>query len=200
MARRSTTFTNASQPPTTSQAYPSNQGNANKVGWVIALVISVIILTVLAISIGVVVFSYATQQTKTSKSTTIPSLPQIIFTSNLTASSTPLPTSAESSTPAMPTFTIHENAFCRRGPDVSFPETTGIPKGDTVEIKGVSQDGFWYYVYWKQFNVNCWVAVSTGQMNGDSQGVPVLASPDTPTPKTNPKPLPTQKTTPTLLP
>jgi outer membrane lipopolysaccharide assembly protein LptE/RlpB len=81
-----------------------------------------------------------------------------------------------------PTFTLNENAFCRKGPDTSFPDVTAIPKGNTVDIQGVSQDGFWYFVFWKQFDAKCWVAAPAGQANGALQGIPVLVSQDTPTP------------------
>ena len=91
-------------------------------------------------------------------------------------------------TPASPTFTLNENAFCRKGPDTSFPDITAIPKGDTVDIQGVSEDGFWYFVFWKQFDAKCWVAAPAGQASGALQGIPVLVSPDTPTPPPVPEP------------
>jgi hypothetical protein len=102
---------------------------------------------------------------------------------------TPVPSVIPSPTSANPTFTLNENAFCRIGPDVSFKDVTGITKGETVDIQGVSQDGFWYFVFWKKFNVKCWVAAPTGQANGNVQGVLVIVSPDTPTP--SPEPIPT---------
>jgi hypothetical protein len=100
-----------------------------------------------------------------------------------TSSSTLTPTSTQTPTAANPTFTLNENAFCREGPDKSFGDVTAIPKGDTVDIQGVSQDGFWYFVFWRDFNVKCWVAAHAGQANGNLQGIPVLVSPDTATPK-----------------
>ncbi|MCL4530125.1 MAG: SH3 domain-containing protein [Chloroflexi bacterium] len=209
IARRPTAYTNVSQPSSAaaSQAYASSQGSTSKVGWIIALAVGVVVLSVLAASVGMVILSYATPPTKTTVPTltSAPALPQIIFTTTPTSTpvsvSTTTATTAASSTPSIPTFTLHENAFCRKGPDISFPDVTAIPKGDIVEIQGVSQDGFWYFVFWRQFNVKCWVAAATGQTNGNSQGVPVLASPNTPTPKPTIVHLPTQPpSTPTLLP
>src|SRR5258706_868770 len=102
---------------------------------------------------------------------------------------TPTPTPAAASAP---TFTLTKNAFCRKGPDVSFPDVDAILKGETVDILNVSEDGFWYYVYWKQKNAKCWVAASAGQANGQLQGVQVLIGPATLTPTPAPfEPSPT---------
>jgi hypothetical protein len=90
-------------------------------------------------------------------------------------------------TPASPIFTLNENAFCRKGPNTSFPDITAIPKGGTVDIQGVSEDGFWYFVFWKDFNVKCWVAAPAGQTRGNMSGVRVLAGPNTPTPTATPR-------------
>ena len=89
-------------------------------------------------------------------------------------------------TASTPTFALVENAFCRIGPDISFADITAIPKGETVDIQGVSEDGFWYFVFWGQFNTRCWIAARTGQIAGDLTGVPVLASPLTSTPSPTP--------------
>jgi len=93
-------------------------------------------------------------------------------------SETPTPTLV-----APPTFTLKKNAFCRKGPDMSFPDVTAIPKGDTVDILNVSEDGFWYFVYWQKFNEKCWVGTSTGDPAGDITGLKVLAGPALPAPE-----------------
>ena len=113
--------------------------------------------------------------------------PVITFTPTLVITSTP----TSPPTSAVPTFTLIENAFCRKGPDVSFPDITALPKGETVDIKGVSEDGFWYYILWAKFNTECWLAAPAGQTNGNLQGVPVLVSPGTATPPPAKKPKPT---------
>ncbi len=114
--------------------------------------------------------------------------PVITLTPTLVITFTP--TSLPAAT--KPTFTLIENAFCRTGPDVSFPDVTALPKGETAEIRGVSEDGFWYYIFWAKFNTQCWIAAPAGQTSGDLQGVPVLVSPqtvtDTPAPGKKPKP------------
>ena len=109
--------------------------------------------------------------------------PVATFTPTLVSTSTSTPTPTATPTSAGPTFTLIENAFCRKGADISFPDVTAIPKGETVDIQGVSEDGFWYFVLWQKFNANCWVAVHAGQVNGNVQGVPVLVSPPTATPR-----------------
>jgi hypothetical protein len=116
----------------------------------------------------------------------------------LPGSPTPSVTSLPTLTPtlATPVFIFNENTFCRQGPSVIFLDVTAIPKGDTVDIRGVSQDGFWYFVFWKRLNASCWVAASTGQASGDLSGVPVLVSP--PTPTSSPTRRPTSRPSPTL--
>jgi hypothetical protein len=102
-----------------------------------------------------------------------------------------------------PTFTLKENAFCRKGPDMSFPDVTAVLSGETVDILNVSEDGFWYFIYWKKFDAKCWVATGTGDVNGDVTGLKVLIGPALPEPKVPPKPgLPPSPVVPTkpLLP
>jgi hypothetical protein len=130
--------------------------------------------------------------------TTAPSSPPVIvvitgtsaFTSTpapaATITLTPAPTdtltNTPSPTPSVPSFTLIKNAFCRKGPDVSWPDVTGIVLGETVTIQGVSEDGFWYFVYLPRYKVKCWVAAPTGLASGDLTGVPVMEGPPTPTP------------------
>jgi hypothetical protein len=93
------------------------------------------------------------------------------------------PTLVPSVTPVVPpTFTLIKNAFCRIGPDMSFPDMTAIPKGDTVDILNISEDGFWYFVHWKKFDNKCWVAKGTGESSGDLTGLKVLIGPTLPAP------------------
>ena len=110
--------------------------------------------------------------------------PTAVFTFTPTLTETPASTStpAATSTPTTPRFTLTENAFCRKGADVSFPDVTGITTGETVDIMGVSEDGFWYFVFWKRFGVRCWVAAPAGQVSGDLNAVPMMVSPPTSTP------------------
>jgi len=89
-----------------------------------------------------------------------------------------------------PTLTLKKNAFCRKGPDMSFSDVTAVLAGETVDILNVSEDGFWYFVYLKKFDAKCWVATGTGDVNGDVTGVQVLAGPtlSAPEPGLPPKP------------
>lgn len=111
--------------------------------------------------------------------------PSITSTPTLTLTATPTPTAGN------PTFTLTKNAFCRKGPDVTFPDVTAITAGEVVNILGVSEDGYWYFVDWERFGARCWVAIATGQANGDLQGIPVRASPNTPVPIEVPTEVPT---------
>lgn len=99
-------------------------------------------------------------------------------TSSTEVVSTETPTLVPSVTPvSRPTFTLTKNAFCRKGPDASFEDVSAILAGETVDILNTSEDGFWYFVDWKSFNVKCWVAASAGNVNGDLSGIEVLIVP-----------------------
>ena len=110
------------------------------------------------------------------------------------ASPTPLVSATVTPTPAALTFTLDKNAFCRKGPALSFADITAIPSGETVSVQGRSEDGAWLFVLWEKYNVKCWIGAATGKASGALQGVPVLVSPPTPTPTSapsatsNPKP------------
>jgi len=118
-----------------------------------------------------------------------------VASATLTATGTVTPavtyTSTLTPTPATPIFTLLQNAFCRKGPDVSFSDVTAIPLGDTVDIQGVSTDGFWYFVFWKKFNAKCWVAAHSGRLSGNLDGVLVLTSVPTATQTPVGRPRPT---------
>lgn len=104
----------------------------------------------------------------------------------------------------LPQFIFEKNAFCRKGPGLNFSDLTAIPSGDTVEVRGMSADTQWYFIFWSKFKAECWVASSTGNLIGDIANIPVLASPPTPVPSVvpsavpnnnnnnNPTPVPTQ--------
>jgi hypothetical protein len=95
-----------------------------------------------------------------------------------------LPSVTPTSTPIEPpTFTLNKNAFCRKGPDMTFSDVTAVTAGETVDILNVSEDGFWYFIYWKKFDAKCWVATGTGDVNGDVTGIKVLVGPPLPVPK-----------------
>jgi hypothetical protein len=99
---------------------------------------------------------------------------------------TPTPEVTDTATPTAvmpPTFTLKKNAFCRKGPDMTFSDVTAVTAGETVDILNVSEDGFWYFIYWKKFDAKCWVATGTGQVNGDVTGIKVLVGPSLPAPK-----------------
>ena len=75
------------------------------------------------------------------------------------------------------TFTLKKNAFCRLGPDMSLDAVTSFTAGETGDILNISEDGFWYFIHWKNVDTRCWVATGTGDANGDTTGLQVLAGP-----------------------
>lgn len=110
----------------------------------------------------------------------------------------PVPTAVSAANSGAPQFEFTKNAFCRKGPGLNFSDLTAIPSGDIVEVRGVSADTQWYFVFWSKFKAECWVATSTGKLIGDAFNIPVLASPPTPVPSAvpstnnnNPTPVPT---------
>lgn len=149
-------------------------------------------------AVMVTVTSQATDRPTSTESPTPRGAASPSLSPTLAGSPTPPVTSSPTLTPtlAIPVFIFNENAFCRQGPSVIFPDVFAIPKGDTVDIHGVSPDGFWYFVFSKRYNARCWVAASTGQAGGDLSGVPVLVSP--PTPTSSPTSRPTSRPSPTL--
>ncbi len=74
------------------------------------------------------------------------------------------------------------NSFCRAGPGEVYREITAIPSGDSAEVRGISQDGFWLFVYWPKFNVECWIVTSAAPPDTNLSGIPLLAAPPTPLP------------------
>lgn len=105
---------------------------------------------------------------------------------------TALPTREPTRTPTPagpPTIVLVRNSFCRAGPGQVYREITALAAGDSAEIRGVSQDGFWLFIYWPKFRVECWIVASAAPPGTDWSGVPVLVAPPTPLP-TSPPPTP----------
>jgi len=125
-------------------------------------------------------------------------------TSTLTPTKTPrpskIPTMTPSSTPSTSFVTIKTGSFCRTGPGKVYPDITAVSAGDTVEIVSVNADRTWYYIYWENFNVHCWISsiAFAGQPPVAVSEAPVPAPPNAiPQPPTNNIPnLPTATHTP----
>ena len=103
----------------------------------------------------------------------------------------------------LPQFVFDKNAFCRKGPNINYSDVTAISAGDTVQIQGISSDRLWYHIFWAKFNVNCWVAGSTGHVVGDVQNIPVMTPPPTVVPSSVPSSVPSnnnKNNTPTPVP
>lgn len=114
-----------------------------------------------------------------------------------TVTSTPPPTDLPTREPTWtatpagpPTIVLVRNSFCRTGPGEVYRKITALATGDSAEIRGVSQDGFWLFVYWPKFRVECWIVASAAPPGTDWSGVPVLAAPPTPAPTSPPQATP----------
>lgn len=122
---------------------------------------------------------------------TILEQPTVTPTATPPPTETPTPEPTITATPAgPPMIVLVRNSFCRTGPGQVYREITALAAGDSAEIRGVSQDGFWLFVYWPKFKVECWIVASAAPPGTDLSGVPVLAAPPTPAP-TSPPPEPT---------
>ena len=60
---------------------------------------------------------------------------------------------------------------------MSLTAVTSFTAGETGDILNISEDGFWYFIHWKNFDTRCWVATGTGNANGDTTGLQVLTGP-----------------------
>ncbi len=109
-----------------------------------------------------------------------------------TATSLPSPTATLAGPPVI---VLVRNSFCRLGPGEVYREITAIPTGDSAEVRGISQDGFWLFVYWPKFKVECWIVASAAPPGTDLRGIPALTAPPTPTPSPTMPPTPTPSPT-----
>jgi len=118
-----------------------------------------------------------------------------------TATSLPSPTATLAGPPVI---VLVRNSFCRAGPGEVYRSITALAAGDSAEVRGISQDGFWLFVYWSKFNVECWIGASAAPPGTDLRGAPALTAPPTPTPTPTPSPTipptPTSTSTPTPSP
>ncbi|MCX7753728.1 MAG: Ig-like domain-containing protein [Anaerolineales bacterium] len=113
----------------------------------------------------------------------------------------PSPTAAASRPPSWtptpagpPTVVLIRNSFCRAGPGQVYREITALATGDTAEIRGISQDGFWLFVYWPKFKVECWIVTAAIPPETDLSAVPVRTAPPTPSPTSPPASTPVPPT------
>jgi parallel beta-helix repeat protein len=95
-----------------------------------------------------------------------------------TATVAPTPTPTVTQTPAIPTATLLQNAYCMRGPGATgYESLTTLFQGVQVPIEGRNQDGTWWYVRAPNSQARCWVAGTMVQTSGNVNGVPVVEAP-----------------------
>ena len=114
---------------------------------------------------------------------------------------TPSPTPAESTptpTTIPPTVIARQDANCRLGPGLSFQVVATIDGGHSASVTGRLANELWWQVA-DQDGVSCWVFAENVATLGDFSGVPVLASPPTPTPTPTPTSTPVAPSAPTAL-
>jgi hypothetical protein len=84
-------------------------------------------------------------------------------------------------TPSVPTFTLLQNANCRKGPGTAYDSVDTLTKGATVVIEGRSEDSSWLRVVRPAGSGHCWVSAVTGTVSGNLAAVTILPAPPLPT-------------------
>jgi len=83
-------------------------------------------------------------------------------------------------------FTPQQPSNCRQGPGTVYPATASIPAGVAFLVDGQNEAGDWYRL-WLSDQVSCWVKGSLGVLEGEPDGLFVLAAPPTPRPTIAPQ-------------
>ncbi len=174
-----------SQGNTVSAASP---GSKSRVGWIIAIVTGVVVLSVLGTSVGLIALSHA-QPTMTPS----PTLSSVGIT--VLSQANPTPTGTSEPTPAAPQLTPNSTTVnCRYGPGVDYGVADNIKVGQIAAIKGRSGDSFWWYVVDPNNpKALCWVGAAVVTATGNLSDVPIVTPPATPTPKPTRPPKPTKQ-------
>jgi hypothetical protein len=73
----------------------------------------------------------------------------------------------------IPTFHMTMNGNCRLGPSTQYAIVTSFAAGDSFEVGGLSQDSNWVY----HSLYRCFVARSTGELEGSTDGLPFIPAP-----------------------
>ncbi len=103
-----------------------------------------------------------------------------------TETATPTPTPALTDTPTPLTIVLVRGSVCLAGPGPVYPEITNLAIGDSAEVRGISRDGLWLFVYAPRFRVECWIVTAAAPPGMDWSEVPVLTAPPTPVPTETP--------------
>ena len=78
------------------------------------------------------------------------------------------------------TFTPNINAYCRSGPDTSFPSLEFAMAGQPYPMDGRNLDNTWYRIMFSATK-GCWVSASAGTPSAGTSSLRVLADVPTPT-------------------
>jgi hypothetical protein len=112
-------------------------------------------------------------------------IPTLTPTPVITFTPTPTPT------PAPLTFTPNINAYCRFGPDRSFPSVDIALNGQPYLMDGRNLDSTWYRIMLST-NLGCWVLADSGEPSSDPSRLRVLLEVPTFTPTLVPSDIPTE--------
>lgn len=174
--------------------------------WIVAGFIALIALIGLACNLpnaAGAVTPTPTTQAVTPSDTSAPSATATL------APPTEIPSATPSATPETPQATatpetvaaeVITNAFCREGPGTVYRDITAYPVGTTLEVDGVNPERTWWRVMIPSTGGSCWISGNLLSLSGNTDTVPVLNPPPTPTPTITPTETltPTESATPTV--
>jgi hypothetical protein len=83
-------------------------------------------------------------------------------------------------TPSTPTFTLEQNANCRKGPSLLHEVVDNGMVGDAFPILGRDVDNNWLLVRFRGL-VECWMGRATGISNVETWNLPIREGPPLPT-------------------
>jgi hypothetical protein len=87
------------------------------------------------------------------------------------------------------TVTIIQDARCRTGPDLNYPDYDFFESGQTTTVHGRSADSNWFYVQALSFSGKCFIGKAVLQFDVGPdvlRSLPIIQPPPTPTPTLDP--------------
>ncbi|MBW6466338.1 MAG: hypothetical protein K0B06_07545 [Brevefilum sp.] len=102
---------------------------------------------------------------------------------------TPTATITLTPTPEKPMVSVSVNTNCRTGPGLQFDLIGSLLIGEQAEVVGVYPDGDYWIIKNPRRAGECWLWGNYATIVGQTAGLPVFASPPTPTPSFTPTPV-----------
>jgi hypothetical protein len=116
--------------------------------------------------------------------TALPSeTPQFTFTPSSTDTLIPTATPSLTLTPGMPKLSVSMQTNCRSGPGDGYDILGVLQVGQVADVVGRSSNStYWVVSLPTQIVITCWLWGQYASVTGNTQNLPVVAAPPTPTP------------------